>query len=492
MKQLLIDTAHEEETIALVVENEQILEMHQEMGGLKKGNIYTATIANIDYALQTVFVHFGGMRPGFLPIDNIDEQYFEQTGHTNKKHIQNINPSTVFLVQIEKEERFNKGAYLTTHICLLGRYCVLMPNPKTSVNGISKKIQDKQERTRLQEIAAKLQIPQVYGLIWRTAVENAKYVDIKRDYRALCKLWHDINQKAAKNMNIASGKNKSRPCLIYEEARGVLKILRDNCIGVSKIGVLNETDYKTASRFLALFLGAKHNIEIKIMQEELNYFSGHAFNNYLNQLSARRIALPSGGSIQITHTEALISIDVNSGKAKQSAFDVNMEAVQECVKQILLKNLHGIIVIDMIDMDNQEQYKAIESVIKERLKFDKARLKIAKINELGLLELSRQRINPSVFDWLLTSCKHCHCTGSALNINFIGRLITRAVYHKLLNALGNKERACILTVTDAIARWIISEKTEFLQLLKQYFRTKLKIVINNNFQNQEFKVEIIR
>lgn len=478
MQQLLIDTTHEEETIALVVEDGKIIDMHHEMAGVKKGNIYVGSVFNIDIALESVFIFYGdkGTKPGFLPLGQIDDIYFKG----RSRNVKNIDPSTLFLVQIEKEERFNKGAYLTTHIALLGRYCILMPNPKQIVNGVSKKIQNKQERERLQQSAQRLDIPKGFGIIWRTAVENAKYIDLKRDYKGLIKLWHTIESRF----------NKIRkPCLIHEEAKGVVKILRDHFNCSQQVKLLNKEDYKIAHKFLTLFFGTKYSTQTALMKaKDLEYFQGHIFNNYVNKLIERKIVLKSGASIQITHTEALISVDVNSGKAKQNAWETNLEAVKEAVRQIYLKKLHGIIVIDLIDMDNQTQHKEVEQNIKDAMKMDKARLKISKINELGLLELSRQRIAPSVFDWLLITCKYCASTASAISVAFIGRMILRNAYHRLMY---DKADHITLTISEEVGKWIVNEKVDFIQKLKMDFNIKMKIIINEHFKNQDYKIDIV-
>lgn len=544
MKKMLIDVSHPEETLTMIVEsnnqsgnqsnnhynnqsgsqsnsqsnnqsnrfceNGKILSIHHDYGLTKKGNIYRGIIVSIEQSLQAAFVNFGSARFGFLALDNIHPMYFKN----ENRHADNLKKNQVVLVQIEKEERGTKGAFLTTYISLAGRYCVLMMESRHQSGGVSRKIVDNDARQRLKDIKEALSIPEGMNVILRTAVENASEKDVKKDYAALLKLWNQILSDAEKNIaanndmeniKIANIKTK-KPILVHAEASGVLKALRDLYTDdIEKICVSNADALKEAKRIVQLFIGKKStgkitgkdsavgSLKVEIMKkEDKAFFSNHLFDKAIQELADMRVNLPSGGYITIHPTEALTAVDVNSSKLKNSenidetAVRTNTEAAHAVCDHILKRNISGQVVIDFIDMYHEEDFKTVENIVKKAFAFDKARVKIQKISPLCLMEISRQRIGNSIYDWLLSHCKTCLYGGFTYNISFFARKFLRTVIHR---AEYEEGKTCRLCVSKDVAIYIMHEKLNMIQNLEYDYNIQLKLDIVDDYDTNVMRME---
>ena len=486
MKKMLIDVSHPEETLTIIASsNKDIDSIHHDYTLTKKGNIYRAFITSIEYSLQAVFVNFGSTRFGFITLDNIHPMYFKN----EERHLDNLDRSQVLMVQIEKEERGTKGAFLTTYISLAGRYCVLMMESKHQSGGVSRKIVDNEERQRLKDIRGKLSIPEGLNIILRTAVANATEQDILKDYKALVKLWHQIIRRAEK---VSPNKGKM-PTMIYSEASGVLKSLRDLYTNdISEIAVSDIKALSEAKQIAQLFLGKK-NIKIGLFnREDAMLFNGSGFEKHINDLASMRINLPSGGYITIHPTEALTAVDVNSAKMKgadnieETALLTNCEAAKVASEHILKRNISGQIVIDFIDMYKEDHYKEVETIVKKIFAFDKARVKIQKISPLCLLELSRQRIGNSIYEWILSPTKNTLYHSFSYNVNFFARRALRAVIHR---APYEDNKTCRLCVSKQIALYIMQEKVRMLVEIENLYKISVKLSIVDEYGDNNMRME---
>lgn len=527
MKKMLIDVSHPEETLTMIIEsnstssNQQsmqsnnhqnkivesgkILSIHHDYGLTKKGNIYRGIIVSIEQSLQAAFVNFGSARFGFLALDNIHPMYFKN----ENRHADNLKKNQVVLVQIEKEERGTKGAFLTTYISLAGRYCVLMMESRHQSGGVSRKIVDNDARQRLKDIKEGLSVPEGMNVILRTAVENASEKDVKKDYAALLKLWNQILSNAEKNIaanndleNVKSSNIKAKkPILVHAEASGVLKALRDLYTDdIEKICVSSSDALQEAKRVVQLFIGKKStgkgiggSLKVEMMKkEDKAFFSNHLFDKAIQDLSDMRVNLPSGGYITIHPTEALTAVDVNSSKLKNSenidetAVRTNTEAAHAACEHILKRNISGQVVIDFIDMYHEDDFKAVEGIVKKAFALDKARVKIQKISPLCLMEISRQRVGNSIYDWLLSHCKTCLYGGFTYNIAFFARKFLRTVIHR---AEYEEGKTCRLCVSKDVALYIMHEKLNMVQNLEYDYNIQLKLDISDDYDINVMRME---
>ena len=427
-KKLLIDAAHVEETRVAVVEDTCLEEFDSEHFSKKqlKSNIYLAKVIRIEPSLQAAFVEYGGDKHGFLSFAEIHPDYYripvsdrknltEEIAKENsdisagenseiseedelsvkpkrsyKYKIQEvIQKRQILLVQVVKEQRANKGAALSTFLSLAGRYCVLIPNAGTRNGGISRKIQDDTDRKRLKEVLNDLDVPEGMSLIVRTAGQERSKIEIRRDYEYLIHVWEEIRAKTL--VSIA-------PCLIHEEGDLVKRAIRDIYTReIDEVLIEGEEAYKEAKAFMKILMPS-HAKKVKPYKDaQTPLFHKFKVEQHIEKMMFPKVDLPSGGSIVINHTEALVAIDVNSGRSTRernidvTALKTNLEAAQEIARQLRLRDLSGLLVIDFIDMDDNNHIQQVERKLKEALIPDRARIQIGRISHFGLLELSRQR-----------------------------------------------------------------------------------------------------
>ncbi len=420
---ILINALDPEECRIAKVKESKLEEFHMESASreITQGNIYKGVITRIEPGLQCVFVDFGGERHGFLQKSEIHSDYY-QDNHAGDESIQNIvKKGQELFVQITKDPVMKKGAMLTTYISLPGRYMVLMPGSKS--RGISRKIEDEKERKRLKELVSKLKVPEGFGLIVRTAGMGANKTQLTRDLRYLERLWKNITQK---------GLETEAPALLYKERHLVMRSIRDYFTpDVNTILIDNPDVYQEVKDFINI-ISPKNTKIVKLHKGPKPIFTKYELESQIANIFESRVALKSGGSIVIDQTEALVAIDVNSGKGtkesvEETAYMTNLEAAEEIARQLRLRDLGGLIVIDFIDMRENKHKREVEKALKTHVKTDKARSKMGRISKFGLMEMSRQRIRPSIEYGTYEPCPHCRGKGlvpsvETLGISFLRRL----------------------------------------------------------------------
>ncbi|HJV43040.1 ribonuclease E/G, partial [Caulobacter sp.] len=514
-KKMLIDAAHAEETRVVVVDGTRVEEFDFESQTRKqlRGNIYLAKVTRVEPSLQAAFVEYGGNRHGFLAFNEIHPDYYQipvadrealmrdDSGDDDddtpvsrrasggddeddvnggdhavddeeddveeelarrkrrlmrKYKIQEvIRRRQIMLVQVVKEERGNKGAALTTYLSLAGRYGVLMPNTARG-GGISRKITAVTDRKRLKSVVQSLDVPQGMGLIVRTAGAKRTKAEVKRDYEYLLRLWENIRENTLHSI---------APALIYEEEDLVKRAIRDMYDkDLDGIWVEGDAGYKEARDFMRMLMPSQAK-KVFNYRDPTPLFVKHKIEDHLAQIYSPVVPLRSGGYLVINQTEALVAIDVNSGKATRernieaTALKTNIEAAEEAARQLRLRDLAGLIVIDFIDMDEAKNNRTVEKVLKDALKDDRARIQMGKISGFGLMEISRQRRRTGVLEGTTHVCEHCEGTGRVRSVESSALAALRAVEAEALKGSG----AVTLKVSRAVGLYILNEKRAYLQ-----------------------------
>ncbi len=521
VKKMLIDAAHPEETRVAVLDGSRVEDFDFEVASRKqlRGNIYLAKVTRVEPSLQAAFVEYGGNRHGFLAFSEIHPDYYaiphadqekikaelaeaeaeaelegdeeEDEGAaeerrrrilTRRYKIQEvIRRRQIMLVQVVKEERGNKGAALTTYLSLAGRYCVLMPNTGRG-GGISRKITQATDRKRLKKIAQDLDVPQGQGLIIRTAGAKRTKTEIKRDYEYLSRAWETIRDETLKSI---------APALIYEESSLVKRAIRDLYDkDVEEVHVDGEGAYKEAKDFVRMLMPS-HAKRVHLWKDPTPIFAKHGVERQLESIYSPVVTLKSGGYIVINQAEALVAIDVNSGRAtrerniEQTALKTNLEAADEAARQMRLRDLAGLIVIDFIDMEEQKNDRAVEKRMKDNLRHDRARVQMGKISGFGLLELSRQRRRTGVLEGTSHVCEQCQGAGRVRSVESTSLALLRALDETAAKETG---RAIAAAASPAVALYLLNEKRETLATLEANRRVRIRIGANNDLHAGEFEI----
>ena len=537
-KKILIDTSIGEETRVAITENGKLdnFEIESNKKTAVKGDVYLAKITRIEPSLQSAFVDFGANRNGFLPLTEIHPDYFKipsadqnELSKLTKKlqNIENINdgeeiingenseisddeskllknnprkinprkiyydffrkykiqdvikPKQIILVQINKEERGLKGAALTTFLSFAGRYCVLMPNSMNN-DGISRKIGDIEERNKLKAILSSINIPEKMSVIVRTAGIGKTKKEISKDLTYLTSQWNKIRETTLK---------AQAPKLIYEEGSILKRTIRDMITeDVESIIVDGKEGFEKVKK-LTKNLVPNQTKNIKLFKsKEKTLFSDNNIENQINDLFSLNVKLESGGSIVINTTEALVSIDVNSGKntsernIENTALKTNLEAAVEIARQLRLRDLGGLIVIDFIDMEDYRNNFKVEKALKTALFKDRARIQVGRISMFGLLELSRQRLRSSLIERSFEKCPYCRGSGLILNINSISEQIIKVLHEKLSN---NKNLKINVKCNTALAETLINSKKQEIFSLENKYNSKINFIFNNHYSLHE-------
>ncbi|MBQ8651649.1 MAG: Rne/Rng family ribonuclease [Alphaproteobacteria bacterium] len=499
-EKLLIDAKYSDETrIAVLNEFGELKNFESERTNQRpiKGNVYLAKIARIEPSIQAAFIDYGANKHGFLPISEIHHEYFnkevlsksedeEQTKNFNKRYkIQDvINTKQVILVQAEKEERGNKCAFFTTYISLPGKYSILMHKKQGNHVAMSRKL-EASEKERIKSIIETIDIPEDMGCIIRTACEKRSKAEIKRDMEFLCRLWDEIKSKA---------KSSNAPELVYEEGNIIKKSIRDMYSrSIDEVIIQGKDAYKEARSFMKTYTPS-HVKKIKLwdnVQEPL--FLHFAIEEKISDMLNTTIPLPSGGSIVINHTEALTAIDVNSGKLKDekniesTAIKTNLEASEEIVKQIKLRDIAGIIVVDFIDMEEKKSKAKVEKKMSDLLKVDYSSTQIGKISQFGLMEISRQRLRQSLTETNFSVCPYCKGAGKVKSHETIAMGVIRKIEAHLLEK--NPKRV-VFEVAPDIDLYILNHKKNIIQELENNFQTSIEIARNLKFTDDDCKMII--
>jgi len=525
-KTIIIDAAHREETRVAVLENGILQDFDREAIAIKqiKGNIYLAKVTRVEASLQACFVDYGSDRHGFLPFSDIHPDYYQisdsekqkikeatqptktsddedltsannprddrkndddheesmttgsysvedgTAGHSGNIHsiykrynIQDVIKSgQLLLVQVAKEERGNKGASMTTYISIAGKYCVLMSNTPNK-GGVSKKVDNFRDKKILRAILNEISIPQEQSVIIRTAGVGKKPEDIRRDYEYLNRLWENIKEASA---------TSKAPAFIHAEDDVVRKTIRDvYSENTGEVVVEGNEAFEMVSNFVKLTMPTAPN-NIKLHDERVPVFNKYKVEQQISALYEKQIHLPSGGSIVIDHTEALVAIDVNSGRAtkeigvEETALHTNLEAAKEIARQLRLRDLAGLVVIDFIDMYDQKNRRHVERTLRDELQNDRARIQLGRISVFGLMEMSRQRLGASFFETITEPCKHCGGTGYVRSVEILAVSILRNIRY----SCADKQAGVIYVYTnpETISYMLNYKKNDLLSTEKNY------------------------
>src|SRR6186713_1543586 len=407
MKRMLFNATQAEELRVAIVDGQKLIDLDIESAGKeqRKSNIYKGLITRVEPSLEAAFVDYGAERHGFLPFKEIAKQFMVNDGGEfgRSKMSTHLKNGQELIVQVDKDERGNKGAALTTYISLAGRYLVLMPNNPRG-GGVSRRVEG-EERNELRDAINGLDVPQGMSVIARTAGIGRTTEELQWDMNYLLQLWHAVEEAA---------KMQGGAYLIYQESSLVIRAIRDYFHQeIGELLIDTEAVYEQAQQFMSHVMPANVN-RVKLYKDDVPLFSRFQIEHQIETAYARQVPLPSGGAIVIDHTEALVSIDVNSARATKAgdiettAFNTNLEAADELARQLRLRDLGGLIVIDFIDMESGRNQREVENRLRDALHVDRARVQTGKISRFGLLELSRQRLRPALAESSHIPCPRCH------------------------------------------------------------------------------------
>jgi len=482
MKRMLINATQEEELRVALVDGQKLydLDIENRTRIQKKANIYKGKITRVEPSLEAAFVDFGAERHGFLPMKEISRQYFTRDPQSGSNLKELLPEGTEVIVQVEKEERGNKGAALTTYVSLAGRYLVLMPNnPKAG--GISRRIEG-DERSEIREALRNLNFPDGMGLIVRTAGVGKQQDELQWDLDYLLALWDSVQEAST---------TKKAPFLIYQESNVIIRMIRDYLR--KEIGeVLFDTkdSYNEALTFVKQVM-PQYESRIKYYDEPLPLFNRFQIEAQIESAFEREVKLPSGGSVVIDPTEALISIDINSSRAtrgadiEETALNTNLEAADEIARQLRLRDMGGLVVIDFIDMNANRNQREVENRMREALEADRARVQVGRISRFGLLEMSRQRLRPSLGETSAIICPRCSGQGSIRDVESLSLSILRILQEE---ANKQKSQEVKATVPLVVSSYLLNEKRAALAEIETQSKTRVIIVPNPEMETPHYEI----
>ena len=470
MKRMLINATQREELRVAIVDGQTLYDLDIEIPSReqKKANIYKGRITRVEQSLEACFVDYGAERHGFLPLKEIAREYFTPGLDPYKSSIRELlKEGQEVVVQVEKEERGNKGAALTTFISLAGRYMVLMPNnPKAG--GVSRRIEG-EDRQALKEALEHLTVPDDVGLIVRTAGMGRDAEELQWDLDYLLQLWKAISQAA---------NAQKAPFLIYQESKLFIRALRDYLrTDIGEILVDEESLYNDARDFMQQVMPNALR-KLKLYKDDTPLFSRYQIETQIESAFDRSVRLPSGGSIVIDQTEALTAIDINSSKAtkggdiEETAFNTNLEAATEIARQLRIRDAGGLIVIDFIDMDSPKHQREVEERLKDALKLDRARVQIGRISRFGLMEMSRQRLRPSLGEATQIVCPRCEGHGHIRGVESLALSTLRLIEE---HAMKDNTGQVLVQAPPAVANFMLNEKRA--SVVEIELRNKVHVVI---------------
>ena len=488
MKRMLINASHSEEVRVAMVDGQNLYDLDIENRTRQqiKSNIYKGKISRVEPSLEAAFVDYGVERHGFLPMKEISKIYFKKgSSPSSRLKIQEvISEGQEVIVQVEKEERGNKGAALTTYISLAGRYLVLMPN-NPRAGGISRRIEG-DDRTELREAMKGLSIPSGMGIIVRTAGVGRGTEELQWDCNYLLQLWKTINEESQK---------ASAPHFLFQESNVIVRAIRDYLRqDVGEVIVDNEEAYALASAFIGTVM-PDFKSKVKYYNEEIPLFNRYQVEAQIETAFQREVKLASGGSIVIDVTEALVSIDINSSRAtkggdiEETAFSTNKQAAEEIARQLRLRDVGGLIVIDFIDMLNTKHQREIELKMRQALEIDRARVQVGKISRFGLLEMSRQRLRPSLEETMSRTCPRCMGQGTIRGTRSLALSILRLIEDE---AQKESSREIRVVVPVSIATFLLNEKRNEISNIENRNSIEVTILPDVNLETPHFTVNRIR
>ncbi|GAB4119939.1 MAG: hypothetical protein Fur0026_10570 [Sideroxydans sp.] len=486
MKRMLFNATQPEELRVAIVDGQKLVDLDIETAGKeqRKSNIYKAIITRIEPSLEACFVEYGGTRHGFLPFKEVSPQYYQSGANSRSSIKEALKEGQELLVQVEKDERGNKGAALTTYISLAGRYVVLMPNNPNG-GGVSRRIEG-EDRNELRDVLGQLEVPRGMSIIARTAGIGRNAEELQWDLDYLKQLWDAIEGAA---------KSEKAPSLIYLESSLVVRAIRDYFNpDIGEILIDTDDIFEQAQAFMGTVM-PDHVDRVKRYHDDVPLFSRFQIEHQIESAHARQVNLPSGGAIVIDHTEALTSIDINSARATRggdieaTALNTNLEAADEIARQMRLRDLGGLIVIDFIDMESGKNQRAVEDRLRDAMRFDRARIQTAKISRFGLLELSRQRLAPSLEEGNHTTCPRCNGIGHIRGTESSALNILRLIQEE---AMKESSAAIHVQVPVDVATFLLNEKRADITRIENRFKVRITLIPNPHMETPHYTVTRLR
>ncbi|MGF6772515.1 ribonuclease E [Paraburkholderia sp. GAS199] len=489
MKRMLFNATQQEELRVAIVDGQKLIDIDIETAGReqRKGNIYKGIITRIEPSLEACFVNYGEDRHGFLPFKEVARQYFRDGVDMRSARIQDaLREGQELIVQVEKEERGNKGAALTTFISLAGRYLVLMPNNPRG-GGVSRRIEG-DDRQELRETMAQLQLPEGMSIIARTAGIGRSAEELQWDLNYLMQLWRAIE---AASQSGSSG----QPMLIYLESSLVIRAIRDYFQPDIGEILIDTTEIHDQARAFMDIVMPDNVSKVKRYHDDVPLFSRFQIEHQIETAYSRTVPLPSGGAIVIDHTEALVAIDVNSARAtkgadiEETAARTNLEAADEVARQLRLRDLGGLIVIDFIDMESAKSQREVEQRLKDALKHDRARVQMGKISRFGLMELSRQRLRPALSEGSHVTCPRCNGTGHIRDTESSALQVLRIIQEE---AMKENTAAIHCQVPVEVTAFLLNEKRAEINKIESRFKVNVVLIPNKHLDTPHYKLERLR
>ncbi len=488
MKRMLFNATQAEELRVAIVDGQKLVDLDIESAAKeqRKSNIYKAVVTRVEPSLEACFVDYGTERHGFLPFKEISRQYFrERDADPGKARIQDqIKEGQELIVQVDKDERGSKGAALTTYISLAGRYLVLMPNNPRG-GGVSRRVEG-EERNELRDAINGLDVPQGMSVIARTAGIGRNTEELQWDLNYLMQLWRAIEDAA---------KMQSGAYLIYQESSLVIRAIRDYFHpDIGELLIDTEAIFEQAQQFMGHVMPANVN-RVKLYKDDVPLFSRFQIEHQIETAYARQVPLPAGGAIVIDHTEALVAVDVNSARATKggdietTAFNTNLEAADEIARQLRLRDLGGLIVIDFIDMESTKNQREVENRLRDALKYDRARVQLGKISRFGLMELSRQRLRPALAESAHIACPRCHGIGHIRGAESTALHILRIIQEE---AMKENTAQVVAQMPVDVATFLLNEKRQDVLTIETRFKVNVLLVPNRHLETPNYSIERLR
>jgi ribonuclease E len=486
---MLVNAVQEEELRVALVDGQKLYDLSIEIPSReqKKSNIYKGRITRVEPSLEAAFVEYGAQRHGFLPLKEVSKEYFRtQPANGGRMNIKDLlQEGQELIVQVEKEERGNKGAALTTFISLAGRFLVLMPN-NPRAGGVSRRIEG-EDRDQMREAMNALEIPDGMGAIVRTAGVGRSTPELQWDLNNLKTAWDAI---------VAANDGRPAPFLIFQESDAVTRGLRDYFSDdVGECLIDQPEAFEKAQEYMQRFMPPDAQRKLKLYQDPVPLFTRYQIESQIESAYSHKVTLPSGGSLVIDHTEALVSIDINSarstrgGDIEATARNTNLEAAEEIARQLRLRDIGGLIVIDFIDMESTANQRAVEDMLRDAVKMDRARIQLGRLSRFGLLELSRQRLRPALSETTHISCPRCSGMGTIRGVESMSLALLRLIGEE---ARKEKTGRVIAQVPVDVATYLMNEKRDWLNQIEQRDKVSLVIVPNPNLQTPAYTLRRIR
>ncbi|MFZ2509341.1 MAG: Rne/Rng family ribonuclease, partial [Steroidobacteraceae bacterium] len=489
MKRMLVNATQQEELRVALVDGQKLYDLSIEIPSReqKKGNIYKARVTRVEQSLEAAFVEYGSARQGFLPLKEVAREYYRfQPAPGARFNIRDVlQEGQELLVQVEKDERGNKGAALTTYISLAGRFLVLMPN-NPRAGGVSRRIEG-EDRDVTRDSLEQLRLPDGMGTIVRTAGVGRAPEELQWDLDTLRANWDAI---------VTAAGERPAPFLVYQESDAVTRALRDYLSDeIGEVLIDEQAAYERALEYVRRFQTLDAQRQLKLYTDDVPLFTRYQIESQIESAHAHTVTLPSGGSVVIDYTEALVSIDINSARATRgadietTAFNTNLEAAEEIARQLRIRDLGGLIVIDFIDMESKKNQQEVEERLREAVRSDRARIQLGRISRFGLMEMSRQRLRPSLGESTHMACPRCSGMGTIRSVESMALALLRVIGEE---ARKDHTMRVVAQLPVDVATFLINEKREWLHQLESRSATDIVLVPDPNLQTPNYSIRRVR